>query len=326
MSNFDRSTFYPRKNIFKCLDLKDILKEYFIDIKIDANFQIDDISSLKYIRNFSILFINKNIKLDKYDFDKIIIITNSLEIFSHNQIKNMILVKDLDECFNIVCNQMYFHEDGIDIKDDIDFIDGSYISKTSIIDSQVSIGKNCFIGRGVKIGPNSIIKNNVVIKNSNLGSNVIISDNTTIGSTGFGFSISNLGSKNIHPHIGIVIIEDDVRIGSNCSIDRGKIDFTFIGSNTMLDNQIHIAHNVIIDGYACIAAQSGVSGSTTIGKNLIAGGQSGFAGHIKIGDNVIVAAKSGVTKNINSKSSVAGYPATDINKWKKNIIKQRKKL
>ena len=94
----------------------------------------------------------------------------------------------------------------------------------------------------------------------------------------------------------------------------------------MLDNQIHIAHNVIINSNACIAAQTGISGSVVIGNNLISGGQSGFAGHITIGDNVVVAAKSGVTKNINSKSSVAGYHATDINKWKRIVIKQRKEL
>ena len=103
-----------------------------------------------------------------------------------------------------------------------------------------------------------------------------------------------------------------------------KIDITYIGKNSMFDNLIHIAHNVIIGSNACIAAQTGISGSVKIGKNLICGGQVGFAGHINIGDNVRVAAKSGVTKNIKDNSTIAGFPATDIKLWKKNIINERK--
>ena len=101
-----------------------------------------------------------------------------------------------------------------------------------------------------------------------------------------------------------------------------KTDINVI--NSMIDNLVHIAHNVHLGENACIAAQTGISGSVIIGSNSTIGGQVGFAGHINIGNNVIIAAKSGVTKNIKSKSSVAGYPATDINKWKRNIIKQRK--
>ena len=92
----------------------------------------------------------------------------------------------------------------------------------------------------------------------------------------------------------------------------------------MIDNMVHIAHNVIIGESACIAAQTGISGSVTIGDNVTIGGQVGFAGHIKIGDNAVIAAKSGVTKNIKDNSRVAGFPATDIREWKKNLIRQKK--
>ena len=326
MFNFNRILFFPIKKIIKSSELDNLLKLQVINFQNNDEFKIKDISSLKIIRENSIIFLTKKLNLEKYNLRKIFIITNKEKIFLEYKNYNIIFVKDIDMSYNIICNYLFFHEDGANCKDNFDFIDGSYISKDAEIHESAIIGKNCFIGRGVKIGSYTNIKNNVVIKNSIIGSNVIISDNSTIGSTGFGFSLNNLGSKNVNPHLGIVIIEDNVRIGSNCTIDRGKIDYTFIGKNSMLDNQIHIAHNVIINSNACIAAQSGISGSVIIGDNLIAGGQSGFAGHIKIGDNVIVAAKSGVTKNINSKSSVAGYPATDINKWKKNIIKQRKDL
>ena len=92
----------------------------------------------------------------------------------------------------------------------------------------------------------------------------------------------------------------------------------------MIDNMVHIAHNVILGKNACIAAQTGISGSVVIGENVTIGGQAGFAGHINIGDNVVIAAKSGVTKNIKENSVVAGFPATDMREWKKKIIRQRK--
>ena len=320
--NFDRNKFFPLKNKIKCNDLLDILKNKCLNSKINSNFVILDISSLNIIRDYSIIFLNDNTKVDLNSKERLII-TNNNSIYDNYE--NIILVKNLDDAFNIICNFMFFHEDGVNSKDDFDLIAGSYISKNCYIDPKATIGKNCFIGRGVEIGPESIIKNNVVIKNSIIGSNVIISDNSTIGSTGFGFSLFNLGVTNLYPHVGIVLIEDNVRIGSNCTIDRGKIDYTLIGKNSMLDNQIHIAHNVIIKSNACIAAQCGISGSVTIGHNIIVGGQSGFAGHIKIGNNVIVAAKSGVTKNISDKASIAGYPAINLSKWKKMIIKQREK-
>ena len=115
-----------------------------------------------------------------------------------------------------------------------------------------------------------------------------------------------------------------MHIGSSCTIDRGKIETTYIGKNSMIDNMVHIAHNVQIGQNACIAAQTGISGSVDIDNNVTIGGQAGLAGHISIGKNVIIAAKSGVTKNIKDNSVVAGFPAIDIKEWKRNIIKERK--
>ena len=92
----------------------------------------------------------------------------------------------------------------------------------------------------------------------------------------------------------------------------------------MVDNLVHIAHNVVIGEKACIAAQTGISGSVTVGRNVTIGGKAGLAGHIKIGDNVVIAARSGVTKNIRDNSVVAGFPAIDIKEWKKIVIRQRK--
>ena len=305
MIKFDRFKFYPLKEKWKLVDLLNSLNEFIKYRSINDDFFINDISSLTNPINDTLIFIEKKNKLDKKHNINSLLIFDDFDNYDHSKSSNKILVD-------------------IDFYDNFDFVYNSYISELSQIHKSSKINNNCIIGRGVIIGKNCIIKNNVVIKNSIIGDNVIIGDNTSIGTTGFGFDLKNMGANNILPQIGIVCIDDNVRIGSNCTIDRARIDTTYIGKNSMIDNLVHIAHNVHLSNNACIAAQSGISGSTQIGKNLIAGGQSGFSGHLKIGDDVIVAAKSGVTKNIPDKSVVAGFPATDINKWKKMIVKQRK--
>jgi len=322
--NYNRFDFYPKKNKLTTSNIFNLIHSNLITSKLENNFEIFDISSNDSVRENSIYFAHSFPKKELLKLKNIIFITNDNDIYNSIKINSKLLIENISEVYNDILNFMYNHEDNIDFEDDFVFNEGSYLSKFSEIHNSSKIGKNCIIGRGVKIGKNCIIKNNVVIKNSIIFDNVIICDNTSIGTTGFGFSLDNMGSINLNPQLGVVIIESNVHIGSNCSIDRAKLDYTFIGQNSMIDNQVHIAHNVVIDENACIAAQTGISGSTKIGKNLICGGQVGFAGHINIGNNVIVAAKSGVTKNINDNSRIAGFPAIDLKSWKKIIIKSRK--
>lgn len=323
---FQRYKFFEIKNEISFKDTLNILDELVLDFHIKSNYYITEISSLNIFRENSILFLSK----DKYsipiNYKNIGIITDNKNFFLSNKNHNILYVKDISVSYNIIINFLFHHEDNFlyELSDQSLFINGNYISKSSKIDKTVMIGKNCFIGKGVTIGENCIIKNNVVLKNCIIKNNVIINDNTTIGSTGFGFDLKKMGSDQLTPHIGIVLVEDNVVIGANCTIDRGKIDYTKISKNSMIDNLVHIAHNVIIGENACIAAQTGISGSVTIGDNLICGGQVGFAGHIEIGSNVVVAAKSGVTKNIADNSTIAGFPAVDIKEWKKQIINQKK--
>ncbi len=324
MLQFSRKNFFKIKNNIKSNDIKELIKSNFIKEKIKSNFELSEISSLNNLRNHSIIFLEEDIKLNLYNIEDIIIVTNNLKIFENKNYQNAIFVKNLNEAYNNIINFMYLHEDCIDYFDEFDLLNNSYISKSAFVHNSSKIFNNCVIGKGVEIGKNCIIKNNVVIKNSIIKDNVIICDNTSIGTTGFGFDFKNRGTSNLNPQIGIVIIDSNVHIGSSCTIDRGKIDFTYIGKNSMIDNLVHIAHNVQIGDNACIAAQTGISGSVIIGDNVTIGGQVGFAGHIKIGKNVVIAAKSGVTKSVNDNSVVAGFPAIDINKWKRNIIKGRK--
>lgn len=322
MRSFNRNNFFPSKNQSNIKSLNKLLEKEIIYKYISNNFIIDEISSLTNLRNNSIIFLEKDINIKFPITKKIFIISDVIE--NKEYYNNIFIVSNLNNTYNKILNELFYHEDQIGYKDDYELINGSYISKYSRINKSCEIGKNCIISRGVEIGKNSIIKNNVVIKNSLVGNNVVISDNSSIGTSGFGFDFNQRGASLLNPQIGIVIIDDNVHLGANCTIDRAKIDITYIGKNSMIDNLVHVAHNVTIGDNACIAAQTGISGSVVIGKNVTIGGQVGFAGHIKIGKNVVIAARSGVTKNIKENSVVAGFPAIDIKEWKRTIINQRK--
>ena len=152
----------------------------------------------------------------------------------------------------------------------------------------------------------------------------MIQDNCKIGQKGFGFI--PFKNKNIKfPHIGSVIVDDDVEIASGCTIDRGSVDNTFIGRNTYLDNQVHIAHNVKIGANCMIAGQVGFAGSAVIGNGVSIGGQAGISGHLKIGNNVKIGGGSGVVKDIDDDHVVMGYPAVPLKDFlKKNKNKNEK--
>ena len=197
--------------------------------------------------------------------------------------------------------------------------------KNVLIGQNVSIGQNCLIGhnsiieKNVSIGDNCSIGSNTIVRNSFIKNNVKILDNCIIGKHGFGFFPTQ--NKNLrYPHMGVVIIEDDCEIGCGSTIDRGSMSNTIIGSNTFLDNQIHIAHNVKIGENSIIAGQVGIAGSSVIGNNVKIGGQAGISGHLKIGDNVEIAGGSGVIKDIPNNSRVMGYPAKNIRKFLKDNI------
>ncbi len=184
-------------------------------------------------------------------------------------------------------------EDGVVIEDGVIIEDGCYI------------GKNSFIARNTRLYPQVTIRENVKI-----ASNCIIHSGAVIGSDGFGYV--SLGKAHIKiPQVGGVVIEDNVEIGSNTTIDRGTIDDTFIGSGTKIDNLVHIAHNVRIGKNCLILAAAAIAGSTVIEDNCIIGGQAGISDHIRIGKNAIVMSKSGVIGNVEEGKIVFGYPARE---------------
>jgi len=202
------------------------------------------------------------------------------------------------------------------------------ISASAQVSESAGIGANCFIGDKVKIGertsilPNTVIMHNVTIANDTLiypsvtiyqgckiGDNVIIHSGTVIGSDGFGIVKNTDGTYKKIPQKGIVVIENDVEIGSNCSIDRAALGETVIHKGVKLDNQIQIAHNVEIGENTVIAAHTGIAGSTKIGKNCMIGGKVGIVGHIEICDDVIITAATNVSKPITKPGIYSGYRA-----------------
>ena len=187
----------------------------------------------------------------------------------------------------------------------------TYIGEHAVIGSGVKIYPGCYIGNNVVIGENSKIYSGVKIyDDSLLGCRVVIHSGTVIGGDGFGFAPLNDGTYKKIPQIGNAIIEDDVEIGANTTIDRATMGSTIIRKGVKLDNLIQVAHNVEIGENTVIAAQTGISGSTKIGKNCSIGGQVGMVGHIHIADGTRINAQSGLSKSvINTNITLNGTPA-----------------
>jgi len=193
------------------------------------------------------------------------------------------------------------------------------IEENAVIADNVIIEPGCYIGRETHIGEETRIYPNVVIKHGSLiGKRCIIDSGTVIGCDGFGNAKENDRWLKI-PQIGIVIIGDDVQIGSNVSIDRGALNNTVIENGVIMDNLIHVAHNVVIGENTAVAGCVGIAGSTVIGKNCMFAGQVGISGHIEICDNVTITGASNVFQTI-KKAGVysSGAPLEPFKQWQKS--------
>ena len=319
--------FFEKK---KNLSINEILHTFGLK-KQKNNYLINDIKNLNNARKNDISFFHSKKYLDllKKTKSKIILTNKKFINIIPNRIKvieveNVILSvakltalfypKALDETFDTTAKN-------IDVKKYNNLTLGNNV----LVGKNVKIGKNCSIGhntlieQNVKIGNNCYIGNNVIIKNSIIGNNTNILDGAILGKKGFGFFPGK--KKNIrYPHVGAVIIGNDVEVGCNNTIDRGSLSNTIIGDGTFLDNQVHIAHNVNIGKNCIITGQVGFAGSSSIGNRVMIGGQAGISGHLKIGDNVQIGGGSGVIKDIPSNTKVMGYPAKKI----RNFLKENK--
>jgi UDP-3-O-[3-hydroxymyristoyl] glucosamine N-acyltransferase len=198
------------------------------------------------------------------------------------------------------------------------------VGALSIIGDDVELGEGTIIYPlvvvypKVRIGRQSVIHSHVCIREDCwIGDRVTLHSGVVIGSDGFGYLQAKDKSHIKIPQVGYVVIEDDVEIGANSTVDRASLGKTVIKRGTKIDNLVQIAHNVEIGEHSILAAQTGIAGSTKVGKNVVLGGQVGISDHVRIGDDVIAAAKSGITKDIPSGSFVAGIPHFDVKEWRK---------
>lgn len=205
-----------------------------------------------------------------------------------------------------------------------------HIDPSAVIFPNVSLGANVWIGRncrilsGVYLGDDVVIgddtvvyPNCVVYHGCRIGNRCHIHANTVIGSDGFGYAHTKTGEHVKIEQMGNVIIEDDVEIGSNTSIDRATFTSTVIRRGAKIDNLCHVSHNVVVGEHCIIAGQTGIAGSTTLGRNVVMAAQSGATGHIRIADFTTVAARGGVTKNTEVGKTYAGFPIMEHKAWLK---------
>ncbi len=215
---------------------------------------------------------------------------------------------------------------------------GAQVHPEALIGDDVTISAGCVVGAGARIGKGSLLHPNVVIYPESvvgedcllhanvtvrekcvLGNRVILQSGTVIGGDGFGFAPDGHGYFKI-PQVGIVVLEDDVEVGSCCCIDRGTLGVTRVARGTKIDNLVQLGHNVEIGEDCLLVSQVGIAGSTRIGNHCIFGGQSAVAGHLKVGDNVTIAGRGGVTNDVGSNQSLAGLPVMPHREWLKTTM------
>jgi len=189
------------------------------------------------------------------------------------------------------------------------------------IGDRTRIYPNVTIGPGVRIGDDCVIHANVSIRERvSIGHRVVLQDGVVLGGDGYGFVRRRDGTHEKIPQVAAVVIEDDVEIGANTTVDRPAVGETRIKAGAKIDNLVQIAHGVTIGRNALMAAQVGISGSTTIGDDVIFGGQVGVGGHLTIGKGAIAVGQSGVTNSLEPGERVAGYPAIDNRTWRRASV------
>jgi len=211
--------------------------------------------------------------------------------------------------------------------------EGSVIYPSAHIENGASVGSNCTIMNGVYIGAEAVIGDDVILypnvcvyRDCRIGNRVMIHAGSVIGSDGFGYAHTKMGEHVKLYQNGNVVIEDDVEIGANTTVDCAVFGSTVIKQGSKIDNLVQIGHNCIIGEHSILVSQTGLAGSTTLGRNVVMGGQSATAGHLSIAPFTTMAARSGVTKSITNKGVYSGFPLMEHKMWLKMQAKLAKML
>jgi len=214
----------------------------------------------------------------------------------------------------------------------------AWVASTARVHPSATIGPRCVVGERSEVGARSVLVASVTLvedvrvgadcrlhagvvvrERSRLGDRVILQPGVVIGGDGFGYEFNERGESEKVPQVGDVVIEDDVEIGANTTVDRGRIGSTRIGRGTKIDNLVMVAHNCVIGANCLIVAQSGLAGGAELGERVIAMAQSGFAGHIRVGDGVFVGARGGVIEDVPARARVWGFPAVSERAWHRSV-------
>ena len=280
---------------YDCAELSAILDA---SCDVDSHKTFDIVSSLSHPVNDSLGFIFQDKTNEDISSFSGLIVSNTFEQDVGDKV-TLFKVDNVKHSLSMLLNTISNHSSYTMSKDHCNVTIGE----------NVEIGSNCTIYSGVFINHNTVI-----------GDNVIIHPNAVVGSDGFGlYQLNGLWKK--IPHLGSVIIESNVEIGSNTTIDRGMMDNTILKNNCKIDNLVHIAHNVLIGSNTAIAACTGIAGSTSIGDNCTIGGGVGINGHITICDNVNIHGMSMITKSITKKGDYASALAADsVRNWRRNQV------
>lgn len=301
----------------------------------NSQVEVSKLSKIEEGTKGSLTFLaNPKYKQYIYSTNASIVIVNSTFDPEHTISATLIKVEDAYKSFSKLLeyyNQVKNNKEGIEKpsfqSDTAKYGENVYLGAFSYLGENVVLGNNvkiypqAYIGDNVVIGDNTTIFAGVKLySETQVGNNCVINSGAIIGADGFGFTPDENGEFQKVPQTGNVIIEDNVDIGSATTIDRATLGSTYIRKGVKLDNQIQIAHNVDIDQNTVIAAQTGIAGSTKIGKYCMIGGQVGIAGHLTIGDHVRVQAQTGIGHRVKDGEKLYGSPAIDYTNYVKSYV------
>lgn len=305
-------------------------------IKGDANVKVHDVAPVENAKGGQLAFIcdEKYVRFLPDTKASVVLMTQSIP-FEGTTSATLILVENargaMGELLKVVAKtlnpaksgieQPCFISDGVEVPDDVYVGAFAYIGKNVKIGKGVQIYPNVYVGDNVRIGDNAILYSGVkVYYNCVIGARDILHAGVVIGADGFGFEPDAEGVNQKIPQIGNVVIEDDVEIGANTTVDRAMMGSTRVCKNAKIDNLVQVAHNVRVGESTILCAQVGIAGSTTIGKHCVLAGQVGVAGHIEVTDNCIIGAQTGVPNSIRKPGMYLGSPAIDAMRFRRSAV------
>ena len=316
------------------MKLKELAQQIGGDLQGDGRGEVKGLASLKQAGPGDVSFLNDKRyegQLAQTKAAAVIVPRNCQSVSS----AELIFVDDVDDAMGVLLEHFADSdakpESGIhpgaiidssaQLADDVSVGPGAVIEKGVTIGPGTVISAGCVIGHGVQIGQNCFLWPNVVVNyKCRLGNNVIIHANSTIGTDGFGYRMVEGRYRKI-PHIGTVIIEDDVEIGANSCVDRAKLGRTVVGRGTKIDNLVMVAHNVQIGENCIIVSQTGIAGSCELGDFVVLAGQCGISDHVTIGDQAMLGPQSGVPSgsDIQAKAKLMGAPIREFREYYREL-------